>query len=370
LHRELDDAFDLTSSAAGRLADLRTGNNTQHLMTALLRQSIYSRLGGYEDLNDAERLRVDPTMRQVVGGRPREKTAASTSEVARFETEILSQPANLGSLQMMAGNWIDRVHQAKPIDKIVLDMDSSVSETYGQQEGTAYSGHFECTCYYPLFCFNQLGDLEQALLRNGNVHSAEDWRAVLEPVVARYRDQDLTRYFRGDAAFAKPDLYEFLEEEGYEYAIRLPANDVLEEKIRHLLTRPVGHPLRKPIVLYACFLYRATSWNKWRRVVAKVEWHEGELFPRVGFIVTSLWIAEERVVRFYNGRGTAEQWIKEGKQAIKWTRLSCQPSPRIASDEPRLHREPSSPAVIRPGVKTLRTSFVGLPCRKAFAAGP
>jgi hypothetical protein len=225
VYRELDDAFDLTASTADQLADVRTGNNTQHSLTALLRQSVYSRLGGYEDLNDAERLRVDPAMRQVVGGRARGKTAASTSEVARFETDILSQPSNLESLQKMAGLWINRVHQAKSIDKIVLDMDSSVSETYGQQEGTAYNGHFECTCYHPLFCFNQFGELEQALLRNGNVHSAENWRAVLEPVVARYRDQDLARYFRGDAAFAKPDLYEFLEEEGYEYAIRLPAND-------------------------------------------------------------------------------------------------------------------------------------------------
>ncbi len=222
----------------------------------------------------------------------------------------------------MAGLWIDRVHQVKPIDKIVLDMDSSVSETHGRQEGTAYNGHLECTCYHPLFCFNQF--VERALLRKGNVHSAEDWRAVLVPVVARYRDQDLARYFRGDAAFAKPDLYELLEAEGYKYAIRLPANEVLEENIRDLLTRLVGRPPKRPIVLYGSVLYRAGSWNKWRRVVAKVEWHEGELFPRVGFIVTNLWIAADRVVRFYNGRGTAERWIKEGKQATKWTRLSCQ----------------------------------------------
>jgi hypothetical protein len=100
----------------------------------------------------------------VVGGRAREKTAASTSEVGRFETDILSQASNLKTLQNMAGLWIDRVHQTKPIDKIVLDMDSSVSETYGQQEGTAYNGHFECTCYHPLSCFNQLVDLEQTLL--------------------------------------------------------------------------------------------------------------------------------------------------------------------------------------------------------------
>jgi hypothetical protein len=110
--------------------------------------------------------------------------------------------------------------------------------------------------------------LEQALLQNGNVHSAEDWWSVLEAVVARYRDQDLARFFRGDAAFAKPEFYEFLEAEGYEYAIRLPANDVLEEKICNLLTRPVGRPPKNPIILYDCFLYRAASWNKWRWVVA------------------------------------------------------------------------------------------------------
>jgi hypothetical protein len=65
--------------------------------------------------------------------------------------------------------------------KIVLDMDSSVSETYGRQEGTAYNGHFGCTCSHPLFCFKQYGDLEATLLREGNVHSATDWKAVLEP---------------------------------------------------------------------------------------------------------------------------------------------------------------------------------------------
>jgi len=174
-----------------------------------------------------------------------------------------------------------------------------------------------------LFCFNQFGDLEEALLRPGNVHSADDWRSVLEPVVARYRDKVLGRFFRGDAAFAKPEIYEFLEEEAYLYAIRLPSNDVLEEKTWHLLTRPVGRPPRNPVVLYDSFLYRASSWNQWRRIVAKVEWHEAELFPRVGFIVTNLSIADKRVVRSYNQRGTAEQWIKEGKHALKWTRLSC-----------------------------------------------
>ena len=86
----------------------------------------------------------------------------------------------------LSWKWIDQLHQNKPIKKLMLDLDSSVSESYGMQEGTAYNGHFGCICYHLLFCFNQFGDVEFALLREGNVLSAKDWRTVLEPIVARY----------------------------------------------------------------------------------------------------------------------------------------------------------------------------------------
>ena len=109
---------------------------------------------------------------------------------------------NLAALADLPGQWIDAVHQRRQPRVVVLDMDSSESPTYGEQEGSTYNGHFGCTCYHPLFVFNQLGDLERCALRSGNVHSAEGWRAVLEPVIARYRGTAKRLYFRGDAAFA------------------------------------------------------------------------------------------------------------------------------------------------------------------------
>src|SRR5262245_22151774 len=120
-----------------------------------------------------------------------------------------------------------------------------------------------------------------------------------------------------------PEVYEFLEAERIKYAIRLPANQVLQSRIGYLLTRPVGRPPHHVRQCHASFSYQAGSWSKPRRVIAKVEWYPEELYPRVGFIVTNMSRPAERVVAFYNKRGTCEQWIKEGKGAIKWTRLSC-----------------------------------------------
>jgi hypothetical protein len=322
-YRELDDVLGLMVIAGQNLADGRTGRNGRHDLIGMLRQSVFGRLAGYEDVNDADRLGRDPAMRWIVGGKAVMRDAASTSQMGRFETEWLANDENFTVLADLSGRWIDRVHSRRPPNGIVLDMDSSVSPTYGDQEGTAYNGHFACTCYHPLFVFNQFGDLERSTLRPGNVHSADGWRPTLEPVVARYRDRDLRRGFRADAAFANPEVYEFLEAEGFKYAIRLPANQVLQERLAYLLKRPVGRPPNHVQRFHASFSYQAQSWKRPRRVVAKVEWHPGELYPRVGFIVTNMTRPAERVVGFYNQRGTAEQWIKEGKNAVKWTRLSC-----------------------------------------------
>ena len=196
-------------------------------------------------------------------------------------------------------------------------MDSSVSPTHGEQKNSVWNGHYACTCYHPLFVFNQFGDLERCALRPGNVHSADGWGDVLKPVVVRYQGKVLRIYFRADAAFAMPGVYEYLEAERIKYAIRIPTNQVLQDRIGYLLKRPVGRPPNEVRRFYANFTYQAGSWTKPRRVIAKVEWHPSELVPRVGFIVTNMSRPAERIVAFYNKRGTCEQG------AINWTRLSC-----------------------------------------------
>jgi hypothetical protein len=177
-------------------------------------------------------------------------------------------------------------------------MDSTEIPVYGQQEHSAYNGNFQSMCYHPLLLFNREGDCLAAKLRPGNVHSAEGWEELLLPEIARQQQQGKAVVFRADAAFAKPEIYEALEARNVKYAIRLPANDNLQRNITELLTRPVGRPSYRPVVWLKSFLYQAASWTTARRVVAKIEFHCGELFPRVGFIVTNLTAASRAVVTF------------------------------------------------------------------------
>ena len=191
----------------------------------------------------------------------------------------------------------------------------------------------ESVCYHPLFVFNPGGDCLAAKLRPGNVHSADGSDEVFLPVIDQHRARGQTVWSAPTQPLPSQRALRALERLGVAYAIRLPANDVLERAIEDLLTRPRGRRSRAPLVRYRSFQYRAASWNRPRRVIAKVEHHLGELFPRVGFIVTTLTGPNRVVVRFYNQRGTAEQWIKEGKEATHWTRLSCH---RFRANEVRL----------------------------------
>src|SRR5260370_3327323 len=162
--------------------------------------------------------------------------------MGRFETQWLATDTNLSGLIDLSGEWMDLVHRRRPPRGVVLDMDSSVSSTHGEQEMSVWNGHYQCTCYHPLFVFNQFGDLERCVLRPGNVHSADGWESVLKPVIVRYQGKVLRIYFRADAAFAMPGVYECLEAERVKYAIRRPSNQGLQNRSAYLLNPPSELP--------------------------------------------------------------------------------------------------------------------------------
>ena len=332
LVRELDERLGFGELVEQHLSDSRA-NNARLPFADLLRQSVYSRLAGYEDVNDAEQLSRDPTFRLIGSEKNWDRGAALPSRLQTFETELLAEEENFAGLARVNRELIGNAEAIDSPDRTVLDMDSTEIPVYGEQENSAYNGHFESMCYHPLLLFNRDGDCLAAKLRPGNVHSAEDWEELLLPEIERQQTLGKEVVFRADAAFAKPEIYEALEERGVKYAIRIPSNDNLERDIAELVPRPVGRLSKKPLVEYKGILYQAAGWKTARRVVAKVEHHLGELYPRVRFIVTNLTFPSRAVVRYYNKRGTAEQWIKEGKQAVKMTRLSCH---RFRSNEVRL----------------------------------
>jgi len=140
------------------------------------------------------------------------------------------------------------VEALESLRRVVLDLDSTEIPVDGQQEQSAYNGHFGTTCYHPLLLFNREGDCLAVKLRPGNVHGAEQWDIVLLPEIARQQKHGKEVAVRADAAFAKPELYEALEARGVTYAIRARSNDIPEREVAGLLTRPVRRPSSKPVV--------------------------------------------------------------------------------------------------------------------------
>jgi len=254
LVRELDERLGFSELIEQHLTDSR-GKNARLPFADLLRQSVYSRLAGYEDVNDAERLCHDPTFRLVGSEKIWDRGAALTSRLQTFETEMLAEEENFAGLTRLNRALIGRAEAMDSSYRAVLEMDSTEIPVYGEQEQSAYNGHFESTCYHPLRLFNREGDCLAAKLRPGNVHSAEGWEELLLPEIERQQGTGKEVAFRADAAFAKPEIYEALEERGVKYVIRIPANDNLERDIAELLPRPVGRPGKKPMVEYKGFLY-------------------------------------------------------------------------------------------------------------------
>ena len=247
LVRELDERLGLGELIDEHLSDSRQGTNKQFTFADLLRQSVYSRLAGYEDLNDAERVSADPTFRLIGSKKLWDRGAALTSRLHSFETELLASEENLLGLMAVNRELLSQAEGSDNSDGVVLDMDSTESPVHGQQEGSAYNGHFESICYHPLLLFNQHGDCLAAKLRPGNVSSAEDWDELLVPEIERRQGEGKRLTFRADAAFAKPEIYEALEDRGSGLRHSHPGQQ--EAGVgdrRHLVSSARGGPAQSP----------------------------------------------------------------------------------------------------------------------------
>jgi hypothetical protein len=188
LPRELDERLGLNALIERHLTDPRTGHNWQFPLPDLFRQSIYSRLAGYEDTNDAERLAEDPTFRMLASGERLETSVALTSTLHWFETNVLTEERNYQGLAHLNTALIEQAAKRSPTRRLTLDIDSSESPVHGAQEQSAYNGHSESVCYHPLFVFNPEGDCLAAKLRPGNVHSAGGTRSSLPSLIGIARE--------------------------------------------------------------------------------------------------------------------------------------------------------------------------------------
>ena len=298
------------------------GKNTQLRLADPPRQSLYGRVAGYAEVNEAERLSRDPAFRLIGSSKIGERGAALTSRLRWFETEVLRRPQNLAGLAALNRELIARAQAIDPRRRVALDMDRAEVRVCGAPERSARNGHFESACHHPPPLFNDQGDRLAVKPRPGDVAGAAGWEESLAPAIDRLQARGIEVAFRAAAAFARPGIHESVEVRAARHAIRLPATGELERGITESLKRPAARPGHQPGVRYKSFFHQAASWTRARRVAAKVEFHLGEVFPPVGFSVTRLTASNRAAARRHHQRGAAEQWIKEGQQAAALTRLS------------------------------------------------
>jgi len=323
--RAFDQRHRLTADLGAKLADTRDPGRVHHPLLALLRQRLYAICAGYEDANDAHHLRQDPIL-QVVADQPLGESLGSQPTLSRLENAVTARSiAKLGTLGL---EWFIRVcgKQVRQRNEILLDLDSTNDPTHGQQQLSMFNGYYGEPVYHPLLIFERhTGCLLDARLRRGNCVSYNRVLGRLRRLLRRLRRAfpGVPIRLRADAGFAWYALFELLDQEGVEYAVRLQTNPVLQRLAAPLVQQTAQAYEREqhPQVRFTSFRYRARIWKRARRVLAKAEHNVKE--HQVCFMVTNRSGATAEVWEFYNGRGECENSIDEFKNGFHADRLSC-----------------------------------------------
>jgi hypothetical protein len=329
LLRQVDNRLGLTRRLAECLADRRDPAKLRHDLLALLRQRIYQIALGYEDCNDADRLRSDPALKLAVGRAPLEADLASQPTLSRLENAVSWHDCWRIS-EVLVGCYLQQ-HDRRPPARIVLDVDATDDETHGDQQLACFHGYYDEHCYLPLLVFAQAeGTGEQeligALLLPGNVHGGHRAMALIKAMVKRLRAAfpDCHIELRGDSALALPEVYDGCEKLALPYTISLPKNERLTEMAGPWMrdAQAIHAETGEKVQVFGEFAYAAHSWSHERRVICKAEvMSQGE---NPCFVVTSRRSLEPKALyRFYCQRGDPENRIKELKLDLKADRLSC-----------------------------------------------
>lgn len=296
---------------------LRTHNDEDNLS-----QIIYQIICGYFEDDCADELSYDPVLTAILG----KKRLASQPTLSRFINRL--DDNTLRQFYQLQREMRKIVYAVKNPDIIILDLDSTLLDTYGHQEGESFNFHYKKHGYHPLVCFDGMtGDLLKIELRDGTAYSCTGATDFLQPVLdeflQEYQNTSLT--LRGDSGFATPDLYRQCETNGTSYVIRLKENNVLRSLASfedELLFEKTHLNQVDYAVVYGEFYYQAKSWEYPRRVVFKIEKPANQLVHMHTFIVTNMEGTPKDLIKFYCERGTMENFIKESKNGFDFTAVS------------------------------------------------
>ena len=293
-----------------------------HTDKANLLQMIYMIIAGYFEDDASDELTNDPVFKTVL----EKDTLASQPTVSRFFNRMDEDTLN----QFLAIERIlrKRIYSIQMPEAVVLDLDSTLLEAYGKQEGRAFNFHYQSNGYHPLVCYDGItGDLIKIQLRDGTKYSCTGVVDFLQPILDEYLADypEVTLLLRGDSGFATPELYKQCEENGTSYVIRLKENRILRDKASFLVDELDEITKENKVdyaVVYGEFMYQAGPWPYERRVVCKVEKPENQMVYMYTFIVTNMDSSPEYLVKFYCKRGLMENFIKESKSGFDFTSVS------------------------------------------------
>lgn len=329
---ELMDAFQFTqlSKKIVRFNDSRKyWTHTNH---KLLKQLVLQIVAGYNTDSAANILQNDPVLQTLSIDEP----LASQSSISRFYDRVVVE--TILTLQVLNQDLIDKARLVRNDTNMIIDLDSTHSDTFGHQEETAYNAHYGTNGYHPLVAFDGLtGDFLKAKLRSGNQYTSNGVKEFLEPLLAHYNQTIPTTdiLVRGDSGFATPDVYDLCDLYENQYVIRLKANRNLYRLAEEFVFYDNHHPWDEKEVYYHSVSYQAASWFKPRRVCIRSTREVGELLFKHSFIVTNFSenISAKRVFETYNKRGTMENYIKEAKNSFFFDKTD---SPEFLENEARM----------------------------------